>query len=76
MGSQPLVILAPRVMHAPSAAAGAAARYEVGDLCRVLGSLPILSSLPPLFEQGGSLAKGTLTAICIQLTLGDQIYCI
>lgn len=49
---------------------------RLGDLSRVLGSLSIFSPLPPLFKQGGSLAKGTLTAICIQFSLGYQIYCI
>lgn len=49
LDSQPLAILAPREVHAPSAGAGAATRHEVRGLVQASGVPTHLPSLPPFF---------------------------
>lgn len=50
LGSQPLVILAPRVVHAPAAASGAAARHEVGGVMQGSGVLAHPLTTAPLLK--------------------------
>lgn len=74
LGSQPLVILAPCVVHAPSVDVGAATRHEVRGLGQGSGvpAHPPPTTAPLFFYQGGLLAVGTLTGIGIQPTLGER----
>lgn len=74
--SQPLVILAPCVGHAPSVDAGAATRHEVRGLGQGSGvpAHPPPATAPSFFfNQERLLAVGILTGIGIQPILGEQI---